>query len=208
MTILGAFLLCRTETTQAAWERVTGANPSTGTIGADHPVETVTWDDAQAFCGKTGLRLPSEAEWEYACRAGTTTRWWSGDDEAELKRVTWYDAPPGAWTQFADRALGWLGRKPPAPDHFPVAQKDANPFALYDVHGNVWEWCEDAWHPNYVGAPTDGTARDSEAASGRVFRGGSWGYSAGGARSAYRYGLAPGLRLAFLGFRPARSVPP
>ncbi|MCE9637529.1 MAG: formylglycine-generating enzyme family protein, partial [Planctomycetes bacterium] len=164
VTIPGAFLLSRTETTQAAWEHVMGKNPSTGTIGADHPVETVSWNDAQTFCGTSGLRLPSESEWEYACRAGTTTRWWTGDDEAGLKRVAWYDASPGAWTQFVERVLGWLGRKPPATDHQPVALKDANPFGLHDIHGNVWEWCEDARHDDYDGAPTDGTAWRSEAA--------------------------------------------
>ncbi|MCE9635939.1 MAG: formylglycine-generating enzyme family protein [Planctomycetes bacterium] len=208
VTIPGAFLLCRTETTQAGWERVMGKNPSTGTIGADHPVETVSWNDAQSFCGKTGLRLPSESEWEYSCRAGTTTRFWSGDDEAGLKRVAWFGRDPGAWTQMMNRLRGWLRQAPPATDHHPAALKGANPFGLHDIHGNVWEWCEDAWQPDYVGAPADGAARRSEAASDRVIRGGGWSSTARYARSAIRGRITPGLRLSSLGFRPARSVAP
>ncbi|MCE9634813.1 MAG: formylglycine-generating enzyme family protein [Planctomycetes bacterium] len=208
VTITKPFLLCRTETTQAAWKRVKGKNPSTGTIGTDHPVETVSWDDARAFCGKTGLRLPSESEWEYACRAGTTTRWWSGDAEADLKRVAWFRSDAGVWAQFVERALGWLGRKPPATDHVAVAQKDANPFGLHDVHGNVWEWCEDAWHDGSHGAPTDGAAWRSAAASLRVLRGGYWSVTAWFARSEYRNWAVPQLRNSLIGFRPARSVAP
>ncbi|MCE9634809.1 MAG: formylglycine-generating enzyme family protein [Planctomycetes bacterium] len=206
VTFPGAFLLCRTETTQAARERVMGANPSIATIGGDHPVEGVSWDDAQAFCGKTGLRLPSESEWEYACRAGTTTAWWSGDGEADLKRVAWYGATPSAWSQFVDRVLGWAGRRRPATGHRPAAQKDANPFGLHDIHGNVWEWCEDAWHRDYDGAPADGTAWDIEVAAYRVARGGSWGNTASYARSATRFRFDPGNRNSNLGFRPAKSV--
>ncbi|MCE9637194.1 MAG: formylglycine-generating enzyme family protein, partial [Planctomycetes bacterium] len=198
VTIPGAFLLCRTETTQAAWERVMGSNPSTATIGADHPAENVSWNDSQAFCGKTGLRFPTESEWEYACRAGTTTRWWSGDDEADLKRVAWISPDPNASAQ--------LVRRPPATH--PVALKDASPFGLHDIHGNVWEWCADALHDDYAGAPTDGSAWDAPAAALRVVRGGSWLNAAGLLRCAYRCGFDPGYRGPIIGFRPARSVAP
>ncbi|MCE9637193.1 MAG: formylglycine-generating enzyme family protein [Planctomycetes bacterium] len=208
VTIPGALLLCRTETTQAAWERVMGTNPSTGTIGADYPVESVSWDDAQLFCGKTGLRLPSESEWEYACRAGTTTSWWSGEVEAGLKRVAWFDGDAGAWARFVERVLGWMGRTPPSTENHPVAQKDANPFGLHDVHGNVAEWCQDAFDGTYDRAPTDGTACDSDAAAYRANRGGCWGNSAAFARSAIRQGHAPGVRCKYRGFRPAKSVAP
>ncbi|MCE9634807.1 MAG: formylglycine-generating enzyme family protein [Planctomycetes bacterium] len=207
VTIPGAFLLCRTETTQAAWERVMGTNPTTGTIGADQPVENVSWDDAHTFCGKTGLRLPSESEWEYACRAGTTTPWWSGDDQADLARAAWYRGDQNAWTRFVNRVLGWVGRPPPATGHFAVAQKDANPFGLHDVHGNVSELCEDAWHDDYDRAPTDGAAwRRKE--GGRIARGGSWQHYADYARSAFRSWVGPGARYAYVGFRPAKSVAP
>ena len=116
--------------------------------------------------------------------------------------------PHGRPFLFVDRVLGWVGRKPPATNHFPVAQKDANPFGLHDVHGNVWEWCEDAWHGNYGGAPTDGAAWRSEATSTRVSRGGGWRSGARYARSAYRNWFDPGLGSVILGFRPARSVAP
>jgi len=209
VTIAGAFLLCRTETTQGAWEAVMGANPSTGTRGADHQVENVSWDDAQAFCRKTGLRLPSEAEWEYACRAGTTTRFWSGDSEAALAHVGWYDGNTDASKRLPWSVFVKLGAKAPAQGHERVAARPANPFGLHDVHGNVWEWCEDTWHDSYAGAPTDGsTWVDMEGAAARVLRGGSCGSPAGLLRCAYRNFIVPGARHPFIGFRPARSVTP
>ena len=107
---------------------------------AEQPVVGVSWDDADAFCRWAGLRLPSESEWEYACRAGSTTEYWSGDTETDLAPVAWYDS----------NSRGRLHA---------VAEKAANPWGLHDMHGTVWEWCEDGWHGSYYnGAPTDGSA--------------------------------------------------
>jgi formylglycine-generating enzyme required for sulfatase activity len=119
-----AFLLSWAECTQEAWVRGGSTNPSHFRGGA-LPVEQVSWDDCQAWCRKNGLRLPSESEWVYACRAGTTTRYWSGDDESDLARVGWYIENSGGRTHV-------------------VGEKGApNPWGLHDVHGNVSEWCED-----------------------------------------------------------------
>ena len=136
-----------------------------------------------------GYRLPSEAEWEYACRAGTTTRFWSGDTDADLERAGWYQENSG--------------RRPHV-----VGAKPASPWGLHDMHGNVWEWCEDTMHASYDGAPDDGSAWVEGAPGVRVFRGGSWYLTAGNARSADRAYYDPSLRYGDIGFRPARSVTP
>ncbi|MBI4570177.1 MAG: formylglycine-generating enzyme family protein, partial [Planctomycetes bacterium] len=134
---VSAFLMGKYEVTQHQWQAVMGSNPSEFTnAGLDAPVETVSWDDCQKFCEKAGLRLPSEAEWEYACRAGTTTRYSFGDAESALAEYAWHDANSGGTTH-------------------PVGQKKPNGWGLYDMHGNVWEWCEDWYHDSYNGAPTD-----------------------------------------------------
>jgi formylglycine-generating enzyme required for sulfatase activity len=123
------------EVTQAQYEQVMGSNPSRFKEDANCPVEQVSWDEASTFCRKLGelpeersgqraYRLPTEAEWEQACRCGTTTRWYSGDDEAGLKEIAWYNANAGGKTH-------------------PVGQKKPNAWGLYDMHGNVHQWCQD-----------------------------------------------------------------
>jgi formylglycine-generating enzyme required for sulfatase activity len=142
VTIDYEFEMGITPITQGQWQAVMGNNPS-HFKGEDRPVENVTWDDATEFCKKlselTGevYRLPSEAEWEYACRAGTTTRFWCGDELTKDVAV------------FSDSET-----KPTGPGY----GRKPNQFGLYDTHGNVWEWCKDDWHDNYEGAPTDGSA--------------------------------------------------
>jgi formylglycine-generating enzyme required for sulfatase activity len=149
------------------------------------PVVGVSWEDAQLYARWAGLQLPSEAQWEYACRAGTKTRYYSGNTEKDLDRVGWYQ-------ENSDDKL------------HPVGEKEANGFGLYDMHGNVWEWVEDDWHKGYKGAPDDGRAWiDEPRGSYRVFRGGSWGDSARFCRSAARYGFEPGGRGYGFGFRLA-----
>ena len=157
------------------------------------PVINVSWHDAKAYCKwlseQTGedYRLPTEAEWEYAARAGTDTPWFWGESEEEADRYAW----------FYGRNKPWMTQ--------PVGKKEANPWGLYDIVGNVWEWVEDCWHNNYEGAPTDGSAWESDdAGAGRVIRGGSWLYYARRCRSAFRDGFDPDFRFIFLGFRCAR----
>ena len=171
---VNSFAIGKYPVTQAQYEAVMGTNPSWFKNNPQNPVEKVSWDDAQAFCqklsqitGKT-YRLPTEAEWEYACRAGTTTRYYFGDNANQLGDYAWYGGNSQQTTH-------------------PVGQKRPNGWGLYDMSGNVWEWCEDNWHDNYIGAPTDGSAwliNDNDNRS--LLRGGSWGYYPLFCRSAFR----------------------
>jgi len=160
-----------------------------------YPVINVSWEDAVAYClwlsGQTGrtYRLPSEAEWEYACRAGTATRWSCGDDEQALGDHAWFD--------------GNSGGRP-----HQVGKKRHNPCEIKDLHGNVWEWVQDDWHDNYQGAPDDGTAWVTATGLRRVARGGSWFFVARYCRSAQRLHWEPASRLVRLGFRLARGPEP
>jgi formylglycine-generating enzyme required for sulfatase activity len=191
VTISKAFYMGKYEVTQKQWRDVMGTSPSYFT-GDDLPVERVSWDDVQQFIQKLNekegtrkYRLPSEAEWEYAARAGTTTRYSFGDDESVLGDYAWYNANSGSKTHE-------------------VGQRKPNLYGLYDMHGNVWEWVQDNWHADYNGAPTDGSSWES--GSNRVFRGGSWYNYAGGCRSAFRYDGDPGGRSGDLGFRLLRIL--
>ncbi|MBL8694456.1 MAG: formylglycine-generating enzyme family protein [Planctomycetes bacterium] len=209
------FLLARTVVTRRQWGELMPAMEP-WRVGEDEqlPANHVSWLDARKFCnllskkeglapyyaetergelgeiaGGPGYRLPTEAEWEYACRAGTSTRYWSGDSEDDLERVSWFSAISGGEVQTVASKL-----------------EDAeHPFLLRDMHGNVWEWCEDRWHDNYDSAPTDGTAWLEGTSGSRVIRGGSFGYSAWHARSACRNGWTASYRHGSVGFRPARS---
>ena len=183
--------------TQAQWEAVMGNNPS-NFKGAKRPVENVNWNEAVEFCrklsentGKT-YRLPSEAEWEYACRAGTTTPFYFGD--TITPDLVNYDgnnpygaAPKGLYRQQTTD----VGSFPP------------NSFGLYDMHGNVWEWCSDKWHDNYSDAPIDGSSWETGGDNNRVRRGGSWLNHAVNCRSANRYGDSADNRWRYSGFRVA-----
>jgi formylglycine-generating enzyme required for sulfatase activity len=156
---------------------------------AQQPVVGVGWEDARRFARWAGLRLPTEAEWEYACRAGTTTRFYTGDEDEDLGRAGWYGANAGG--------------QPHA-----VGGKEPNKFGLYDMHGNVWEWVEDDWHNSYEGAPQDGEAWiDAPRRAYRVVRGAGWDNGAGCCRSAARDWYDPHPRYGSLGFRLSRSAP-
>jgi formylglycine-generating enzyme required for sulfatase activity len=167
--------------------------PDQGWGRGRRPVINVSWEDATAYCDwlseQSGrcYRLPTEAQWEYAARAGTQTRWSFGDEEVDLDTYGWYQAKSGSRTHR-------------------VGAKQRNPWGLYDMHGNVWEWVQDTWHSSYEGAPTDGLSWESEDAGAlRVIRGGSWGGNAGLCRCAYRNLNEPESRLNDLGFRCARA---
>jgi formylglycine-generating enzyme required for sulfatase activity len=165
---LRPFAIARYEVTQDLWTSVMGNNPSRWQ-GQRNSVEMLTWNEAVEFCRRVtallrqaGLiepnqtvRLPSEAEWEYAARAGTTGLYSFGDDAAALNEHAWS-------THNA------AGNDPP------VGALKPNAWNLYDVHGYLWEWCADAWHDNYQGAPVDGSVWQSDTDSRRVLRGGSW----------------------------------
>jgi len=186
---LDGFWMGKFEVTQEQYQSIMGSNPS-HFKDSKNPVEKVSWKDAKSFCDKlsqkTGqtFRLPTEAEWEYACRAGSSTAYCFGDSESQLGDYAWYNSNSGRKTH-------------------PVGGKRPNTWGLYDMHGNVWEWCGD-WPGNYSSGlkknPT-GPATGSR----RVLRGGSWGNNPGGCRSAYRNGGTPGFAFNLLGFRAAAS---
>jgi formylglycine-generating enzyme required for sulfatase activity/uncharacterized caspase-like protein len=192
------FLLGKYPVTQAQYQAVMAYNPANFTEnGVNRPVERVSWDNAVEFCQKlskqTGreYRLPSEAEWEYACRAGTTTSFYLGPtlttDLANYNGSSTYGSGPKGQAREQTTDVG----------SFP-----ANAFGLYDLHGNVWEWCLDHWHDSYEGAPTDGSAWITGGdSSHRVLRGGSWDSVPWICRSALRIGFARDYRDANIGFR-------
>ncbi|HBW57927.1 MAG TPA: hypothetical protein DEF27_09050 [Oscillatoriales bacterium UBA8482] len=188
---IAAFSMAKYPITQAQWKAIMGNNPSIFEY-TNRPVESVTWHKAQEFCqrlsqktGKT-YRLPSEAEWEYACRAGTTSPFHFGETiTADLANCG------GNCGQATD-----VGSFPP------------NAFGLYDMHGNVGEWCADPWHENYTGAPDDGSVWESGGDTRyRVIRGGSWNFIPWDCRSAGRHRLEPDCRFWYYGFRVV-SLPP
>jgi len=163
-----------------------------------------------------GYRLPTEAEWEYAARAGTTTALYTGgitlrgkNNAPELNPIAWYGGNSGVNYEGALDCSGWPEKQYSSSrcGPHPVAKKQPNAWGLYDMLGNVYEWVQDWYHDSYNGAPTDGSAWKSPAGSGRVFRGGSWLGDAGYVRAASRSWLPLGFGLPVLGFRPARSVP-
>jgi len=203
VTIPNGFWLGQTPVTQAFYQAVIGQNPSRFQGDTQRPVEKVNWDDVVAFCdrlnqllselGDLHARLPSEAEWEYACRAGTTEALYNG------KELT---SESGACPNLEE--LAWYGANSGNTTH-PVAQKRPNDWGLHDMLGNVWEWCEDVWHDNYTGAPTDGSAWAGDGRD-RVSRGGGWLSNARYCRCACRRRRGPGLRFVFLGFRLVLAV--
>ena len=186
---IAPFSIGKYEVTQAEWSAVMGNNPSYFK-GETRPVENVSWHDVQEFLKRlgNGYRLPSEAEWEYAARGGTTTEYSFGDDESKLGDYAWFYGNSGGETH-------------------PVGQKRPNPFGLHDVHGNVWEWVEDAVHENYVGAPTDGSAWLADGDNlDRMMRGGAW-FDISYYRSANRANIRPANRGYDVGFRLAAPAP-
>ncbi|MDF1660667.1 MAG: bifunctional serine/threonine-protein kinase/formylglycine-generating enzyme family protein [Planctomycetota bacterium] len=182
-----AMLIGRFEATQAEWLRISVKNPSTFK-GDNKPVEKVSWNDVKAWLAKCGgkLRLPSESEWEYACRSGTTTEYfWGPSFNGDY---CWYKENSGKNTNAVT-----------------AHANKCNAFGLVDMSGNVWEWCEDSWKDNYRNGPVDPYPFTGEG-SDHVLRGGSWYYIASGSRSAYRGNNDAAFRDDDLGFRAARTL--
>jgi len=195
------FYLGRYPVTQEQWQKVIGNNPSFFK-GEKRPVENVSWIEAQAFLQKLNFlekadendhayRLPTEAEWEYAARAGTATSYFFGDKESKLTEYAWFLGNSGLETH-------------------PVGLKMSNPWELYDIYGNVGEWVQDEYHLSYKGAPTDGRAWEntfpSVSVPVRIRRGGGWNGNAGCCRSAERLFAVQDRRLNNLGFRVVREI--
>jgi formylglycine-generating enzyme required for sulfatase activity len=205
VTVENSFALGKTEITQTQWRAIMrdqtrsieGNDPSYfSSCGDDCPVEQVSWNDVQIFVQKLSAktrkdyRLPSEAEWEYACRAGEQLQYCGSDN---VDSVAWYIASEGT-----------ENNKGKATAH--VAAKEPNAFGLYDMSGNVWEWVADSYHDNYKGAPTDTRPWQSDGKK-RVLRGGSWFNQPLSLRAASRYKEVPTFRSKFAGFRVVRSLP-
>jgi len=178
------------EVTQEQYQKVMGTNPSHFTGEDNLPVETVSWDDAVEFCkklsqeeGKT-YRLPTEAEWEYACRAGTTTQYCYGNNVSQLGEYAWYDKNSGGKTH-------------------PVGQKKPNTWGLYDMHGNVWEWCHDwFWSEWYSKSPVENPLNENNGEMvSRILRGGSWYYYDHSCRVSNRINGSPDHHFEGFGFR-------
>jgi formylglycine-generating enzyme required for sulfatase activity len=192
VTISKPFYMQTMPVTQGQWQKVMGNNPSHFKGDDNCPVENVSWNDVQEFISKLNsmeredrYRLPTEAEWEYACRTGSTTAYCFGDDPGHLGEYAWYSSNSGSKTH-------------------PVGQKTPNAWGLYDMHGNVWEWVQDR-----CGDYLSGNVTDPEGLSsgwGRVIRGGSWGSDARLCRSAYFSGDDPESRSLIHGFRLLRTM--
>jgi sulfatase modifying factor 1 len=201
VTISKAFYMQTTEVTQEQWKSVMGTEPwkGQGSVkeGPNYAASHLSWDDAVAYCkklsekeGKT-YRLPTEAEWEYACRAGTETRWSFGDDEKDLGDYAWYDKNAYNKRKYYVHQVGL---------------KKPNAFGLYDMHGNVFEWCHDSFKEDYYKQSPAQDPPGPASGSVRVLRGGSWLDYARVTRSANRGADGAGYRDRYLGFRLVREL--
>ncbi|MHC4628208.1 MAG: formylglycine-generating enzyme family protein [Planctomycetota bacterium] len=212
--VLSPFFIDKNLVTQEEYERVMGDNPSRWKAG-NNPVEQVRWSDAVRYCNKrseleglepcynletwqcdfnaSGYRLPTEAEWEYACRAGTRTAYYFGNSPSELSEHAWFEDNSGG----KPRPVG--GRLP-------------NPWGLYDMHGNVWQWCNDFYQVDYYQQSPEKDPRGPKSGETKVVRGGAWKFSADSCRSGYRYNENPGYAdvcfgYDIYGFRCVRNAP-
>ena len=214
------FFMGASPVTQAQWQAAAELPQVDQSLDPDpsnfkrenRPVEKVSWYDAVEFCARlsahTGreYRLPSEAEWEYACRAGTSTPFHFGETiTTDLANYDGTDSSDGCRSgSYGFGPKGEYRKKTTPVDHFGIA----NAFGLCDIHGNVWEWCQDHWHDNYQDAPNDGSGwlSDDDKAN-RVLRSGSWFFNPRYCRSASRSYNQPGARFDYIGFRVVCSAP-
>jgi formylglycine-generating enzyme required for sulfatase activity len=210
VTLTSAFYMGRYEVTQAQWQARMGTNPSYfvarpengNTANTNRPVEQVTWNQIAGtggFLSGTGLRLPTEAEWEYACRAGTTTAfhgftgYLSGtNDDTLVGNIAWFSGNNGAsgTATYGTKAVG---------------QKLANSFGLHDMSGNVFEWVNDWYSSTYYASSPSSNPTGPSTGTNRVLRGGSWSGGTGAVRSSFRYSFTPGSAGSNIGFRVARA---
>ena len=190
VTFTQAFYMGRYEVTQGQWVAKMGSNPSNfqgQSDSASRPVEQVSWNTIQGYLSATGMRLPSEAEWEYACRAGTTTAFNNGSsDDATVGTIAWYFSNSGGQTHA-------------------VGGKAANALGLYDMSGNVWEWVNDWYDGSYYSVSPSTNPLGPVSGASRVFRGGSWYLNSYFVRSSYRDSGTPGGTNNNIGFRVARN---
>ncbi len=194
VTLTKGFYMQTTEVTQGQWKAIMGKNPSKFyDCGDNCPVEQVSWDDAQTFIrklneneGTSKYRLPTEAEWEYAARAGTTTAYSFGDDKNQLGQYAWYEDNSGKKSH-------------------PVGQLKPNPWGLYDIHGNVMEWCHDAYGDTYYANSPSTDPKGASSGSERAMRGCSWIASASLCTSANRDNGRPNHHFSIVGLRLVRS---
>jgi len=182
---VGKFQILEVEVNQSQYEAIAGKNPSQFAGCLNCPADMVTWEEARTFCQAVGGRLPSEVEWEYAARGGTTTRYYCGDDPACLDSIAWYDANSSGKTH-------------------PIKLKKPNAFGLYDILGNVWEWTEDCWHETYQGAPTVSGVWLGGNCSFHPGRGGGWTHPAIEIRVSRRGRAETSVGYDFYGVRCAR----
>ena len=216
VTLTKGFYMQTTEVTQGQWQAIMGSNPSYfKNCGNDCPVEQTSWNDVQEFVRKLNqreegdtYRLPTEAEWEYAARAGSTTAFASGDItetdcgyDANLDAMGWYCGNSDVSYSGCEDNSEWGGSK--CAGTHPVVQKQPNGWGLYDMHGNVWEWCQDGYRDYTSDTVTDPTGPSS--GSFRVLRGGSYFSNAWVCRSAHRSRYNLGGRRSYLGFRLVRN---
>ena len=179
---VSSFYMDKTEVTQAEYRKVMGKNPSRFSGCDDCPVENVSWNDANAYAQKVGKRLPTEAEWEYAARGGNKSKGYNYSGSNDID------------------AVGWYGRNSNSKTH-PVTQKQPNELGLYDMSGNVWEWCSDWYSDSYYRSSPKNDPQGPNSGSSRVLRGGSWGSLAYLCRVAYRGRGYPDGRASGSGFR-------
>jgi len=192
VTITKGFQMLKFEVTQTQWNEVMGSNPSIHS-GDNNPVETVSWNDCQSFISRLNrldlghiYRLPTEAEWEYTCRAGSNTLYCYGNGSGQLEDYAWYEDNSNERTHR-------------------VGQKKPNAWGLYDMHGNVWEWCQDWYDKDYYEISPNKDPQGTNSGSSRVLRGGSWLNDAEICRSASRHGKFPIFKIYELGLRLVRE---